>query len=607
MLRLNRIILSLAALFATVCGAGAANPNIVIQQLDYTYKFIPAKGGERLEKVEITENCTFRANRKEDTAQEVSYYDDSTLKLNKITGGDVSYGLMFNDDIFFDDSKAALVNVDLKKAGATAKTSISKTYIKPEFFNKVFISEPYAVELASYTFELPASMESRFTFEPRNIDPAKIVESTERKGNKIIKRFTLKDLPEPKHFGDAPSRNICAPQIVVRGHFRDVDELYKYLLTYIDPTDPGASAVEAKAREITAGCSTDAERIDAITRWVHDNIRYVAVEHGEFSHKPDQPSEVLRKLYGDCKCSASLLAAMFRAVGLDGRRVWIGTTSIADNWTDNPSISSGNHMIACVMLPADSIVFVDGTATYSNPPLLPTGIQGRQALIENGPEHPLTAFVPLLPASSNTWKSDFTIAPDADGSLSANGSVTLTGTFNSSLLYTLRSTPPARRQEVLKDLLLRDINGKTATIASENPEFDSYTVSGTVNNIPRPKNVGSELYIDLNSLPDIAGLKYELKERTEPGEQTNNSIIDQSLSFMIPAGLTAVDIPEPVEIKNRYFTASVSTPLSPDGSLITRRAVIEKQRAIIPLSDLKAYNADIARLQRACSANIILK
>ncbi|MDE5806093.1 MAG: hypothetical protein K2H58_07520, partial [Paramuribaculum sp.] len=159
MLRLNRIILSLAALLATVCGAGAANPNIVIQQLDYTYKFIPAKGGERLEKVEITENCTFRANRKEDTAQEVSYYDDSTLKLNKITGGDVSYGLMFNDDIFFDDSKAALVNVDLKKAGATAKTSISKTYIKPEFFNKVFISEPYAVELATYTFELPASME----------------------------------------------------------------------------------------------------------------------------------------------------------------------------------------------------------------------------------------------------------------------------------------------------------------------------------------------------------------------------------------------------------------------------------------------------------------
>ncbi len=603
---INRIILSFAAALLPLAAAEAANPNVVIQQLENTYRLIPAKGGEKLERVDITEQTTFRANRKEDTAIATAYYG-SYVKFNKASGGDVSEGVLFNDDAFFNDSKATRVIVDLKKAGATAKTTISTSYTKPEFFNKVFLTKPYAIENATYTFEIPASMESRFTFEPRNIPQGKLTESSERKGDKVIKRFTLTDMPEPRHFSDAPSRNICSPQIIIRGQFADVDEVYRYLMTYVDPVDPGAAAVEAKARELTADCSTDAERIDAITRFVHDNIRYVAVEHGEYGHRPDLPSEVLRKLYGDCKGSGSLLAAMFKAVGLDGRRVWIGTTSIADRWTDFPSTSGGNHMIAAIMFPGDSILFVDGTANTTPPPQLRIDIQGQQAMIENGPDHCLTALVPLLPPSSNAITSCFNITSDPDGNITAGGSVSYSGAVNSSIVHALRSSPPARHDKIFSKLLLSEINGKTAVVDSVDRQPDRLTLTGSVNGLNIIKQVGDELYLDLNPMTDIADLKFETKERTEPGELTYNALADHTLSFSIPQGMTVTDLPSPVEVKNKYLTASVTTSLSADGNAVSRRIVMERHRAIIPLDELKSFNADIARLQRACTASIILK
>ena len=110
--------------------------------------------------------------------------------------------------------------------------------------------------------------------------------------------------------------------------------------------------------------------------------------HGESGQRPDPASEVLRKRFGDCKGSAILTRDMLRAVGIDARLVWIGTRDIGTDWTDIPNISSGNHMISAVMLPGDSIMFLDGTSTYSTPGNQPYGITGCQAM-SRGHSRPL--------------------------------------------------------------------------------------------------------------------------------------------------------------------------------------------------------------------------
>lgn len=582
----------------------AARQNVVISNIDNRYTFVPDNSGSHVVAVDVREETTFRAERKGDTALAISYYSDD-VKLKKATGGNVTYGLMFDDDLFFDDAKGVVVAVDLKNAGSTGKSTVTTTYTKPEFFTKVLLTYPYAVESARYSFEMPASMASRYDIELRNIPDGLAEINTETKGNKVIKSVTISDLDEYKHFADAPSRNICAPMIVIRGHFADVDALYQYLYSYLDPVEPGASDVEAKARELTAGYDDVMAKIDTITRFVHDNIRYVAVENGELSHRPDHPSEVLRKLYGDCKGSASLLTAMFRAIGLDARRVWIGTNDIADRWSDNPSLSSGNHMISAVILDNDSIIFVDGTAVGVNVPATPGNIQGQQALIEGGEDDYILATVPVVDPSANMWRSYFTVDIAPDGVMSATGSMTLTGRYNAMIVQKMRSIAPANRDRYLDKVLLHEADGYSADVTGYNFERDSVVIAGRINNIGVVKKVGGEIYADLNPMPEISNYKFDLKERTEPGLLSANVLIETTYSLNIPDGMEAVDLPDDVNVDNGYLTASVTTRVC-DRQVI-RCIRLLCRRSLISVDALKGFNNDISRLQQACASVIILK
>ena len=53
--------------------------------------------------------------------------------------------------------------------------------------------------------------------------------------------------------------------------------------------------------------------IQSIVSSLHKEVRYTGVEFGESELKPQTPSEVLKRHYGDCKDKASLLVTMLRA------------------------------------------------------------------------------------------------------------------------------------------------------------------------------------------------------------------------------------------------------------------------------------------------------
>lgn len=603
---INRITFSLAVLlYACSSATAATETNVAITKLDKYYKFVPAKDGKTLERIDISSQTSLIARRAAETATVSEFYDsDKTLK--KATGGEVRYGAYSSRDIFFDDSKIVMVVVDLKKPGATGKATINTSYTRPEFFNKIYILDSYDIENATFTFELPASMESRFKFEPRNIPADKITTATERKSDKVITTITIKDIKDLKKFADSPSLNICAPQILIRGHFSDVNDLYRFLYKYIDNADPAAASVEAKAKEITAGCTTDAERIDAITRWVHDNIRYVAVEHGEFGQRPDHPSEVLRKLFGDCKGSATLIKAMLRAVGLDARTVWIGTKEIGDKWTDFPAICSGNHMIAAVMLP-DSIMFIDGTTRFYNPPHVPTALHGQQALIEDTPEKCLTVIIPSTPPSENTLATDFIIDLTPDGQTNAKGSMTYTGDWNRGLLYAINDTPPAKQKETLSKIILSQLKGKTAEV-SDNSEIGELTstLHTEITNIGKAKKIGNDFYVDLNMMPDIGSLKFDTKDRTLDGELSRTMAFDAKVTLNMPQQMKAVDASDPLSLSNPWFDAKVTTEITPDGRSVTRKMHFDLKQISVPVDKLNTFNSDLNKIVRACSSSIQL-
>ena len=597
-------ILILSVLTFSSAVASDVKPNIVIQQITDTYKFVPSKDGSSIDKVEHSSEIVFRANRVAGDAIAVAPYDDF-IKINKVSGEEKAYGSYFSDDVFFSDSKACMIKTSIKKAGGTAKASYRRTYTKPEFFCRVILPDIYDVENATVIFEIPSSLESRFSIDEKNIPEGMMEKNSGHKGNNLILTYNFKDIPTPTvGYADAPSINITSPQLLIKGHFADVNELYRYLHSYIDPNDPDGGAVETKAREITADCKDDAERIGAITDFVHNSIRYVAVEHGEFGQKPDFPSAVLSKAYGDCKGSAALLTAMLKAVGIDARLAWVGTDAIGQTWTESPNVSSGNHMIAAAMT-GDSILFIDGTSKFSKAGDLSLSIQGRQALIEDGPEKCIVATIPV--AATNTEKSDITLSMRPDGIMDIKGTITRKGSFFRSLLAKIDDTTPAKRPQLFGKLFAAEIPGSTSSEATYREEGRTSVISGTASVSGIIKNVGNDIYVDINPAPWINNMKFDLEDRKVGGKINGPCRYESTLSLKLSEGLEAGDLPKSVSVKSDWYTGSIDTKLSDDGRTVIRHFIYSIEKRDVDFKDLEEFNKGIVTLNRSASAKIVLK
>lgn len=589
-------------LLPAMCAGATLTDNIVIENKTDVYKFVASKDGSKLDRVEHSSEITFRANKSEGTAKTLAYYCDH-IKMGKASGGTTDYVPYFSDDVFFSDSKACRINAQIKKAGGKAKVTYKRTLTKPEFLTKIYLPDEQYIEQATIQFIIPLSLASRYDIEAVNLQADKYEKSVTEKGDERVITFTVSDIKTPEYFSDAPSMNITMPKLRVRGHFADHNELYRYLLGYITPTDPGEEAVKAKAKEITAGCRTDMERIAAVNDYVHSSIRYVAVEHGEFSHRPDLPSEVLRKLYGDCKCSAGLIRALLRAVGIDARYVWIGTNSIADDWTDVPSLASGNHMIAAVVMP-DTVMFLDGTASHNGVHSIPTAIQGQQAMIEDSPEKCMIRRVPVLPAETNMWRERIDLHLLPSGDMDVEGALSFTGAVRNSYAYMTDAVLPGKLQELYASTFEESVKGCRATSASCEMTDSVISISGKGSVSGKISSAGNEAFVDLNPMPSIASMKFEMKNRNVDGRFQSRKMYDIIHTLHLPEGYIAGSMPKDESIDNEWIQAEIKSIPSPDGKSIERRFMLKIKQLDVPLDQLESVNADIHRLARATTAKI---
>ena len=129
--------------------------------------------------------------------------------------------------------------------------------------------------------------------------------------------------------------------------------------------------ITAKAQALTAGEAGFTQKLQSVTQYLQQNIRYVGIEIGIGGWQPHLASEVLRNGYGDCKDKATLLKAMLDSVGIKATWVMVDTRRGSVD-PELPSIY-GNHMITAIEIPIG----------YKDPLLkaLITDHAGRQYLI----------------------------------------------------------------------------------------------------------------------------------------------------------------------------------------------------------------------------------
>ena len=88
-----------------------------------------------------------------------------------------------------------------------------------------------------------------------------------------------------------------------------------------------------------------ARRLVAALRFVQDEVRYLGIELGPYSHQPSQPSQVLARRFGDCKEKSLLLVTVLGALGIEAHTALVNSETGSGLADAPPSPYAFDHVI----------------------------------------------------------------------------------------------------------------------------------------------------------------------------------------------------------------------------------------------------------------------
>ena len=144
--------------------------------------------------------------------------------------------------------------------------------------------------------------------------------------------------------------------------WKDVGE-WQYQLLDKNETLP-AETVD-KVRGLTAGATSDLEKIRILYRYLKDKTRYVSIQFGIGGFKPFPAATVDKTGFGDCKALSNYMLQMLAACGVKGEYTILNTNR-RDFLPDYPSFGQNNHVILTVPLKdyADTLFLECTNPTY---------------------------------------------------------------------------------------------------------------------------------------------------------------------------------------------------------------------------------------------------
>ena len=238
--------------------------------------------------------------------------------------------------------------------------------------------------------------------------------------------------------------------------YRDWNHFSSWWWNLIEKQIDVSPAMRQKVRELTASCTTAQQRLDAIYKFVTNDVRYEAWEFGVHGYKPYNTSVIFERRHGDCKDKALLLCSMLREVAIVARPVLIyADPRRSEDDLSLPMVHHFNHCIAWLPeqdgLPAQ---FLDGTADLTPSDTLPEMDVGARVLVVE-PAGAALLDVPFTTPESNGERVDFQIELAVDGSAKVTMTQAPFGAVAVATRHDLVGAPAAMREQLERSLLRR--------------------------------------------------------------------------------------------------------------------------------------------------------
>jgi hypothetical protein len=378
--------------------------------------------------------------------------------------------------------------------------------------------------------------------------------------------------------------------------------------------------VIAKAKSLTAGATTDYDRVAAIGKFVQ-GLQYVSIQTGTGrggGYKPHSSAEVLAKAYGDCKDKANLMRALLKAVGIVAYPVAIYSGDpeyVREEW---PSPQQFNHAILAAALPGDKrmpsmlmhpslgqLLIFDPTDPETPVGDLPDHEQGSFALIVAGDRGGVMRM-PVTAPEANRLERDVRATIGADGSIAATLRERSVGQAATGERREFRSVPRADYDKGIESWVTHSVAGARVSniVVTDSESSNTFSLEADLAAARYGQLMQNRL---LMFKPAMVSRRSSLF-LTEPHRK--HPIVLPSLAstetarFKLPAGFQVDEVPEPVKLEAAFGSYSAVHTVE-NGELVFTRT-LTLRRSILPPEQYPAVRSFYERILAAEQAPAVL-
>jgi tetratricopeptide (TPR) repeat protein/transglutaminase-like putative cysteine protease len=481
----------------------------------------------------------------------------------------------------YSDLREKHITVKALGVGDTLEYRVRTTVTRPQVPGQFWFSYAFARNVVSRDEELEVSVPRGIALK---ISTPEVQPRIKDEGRRRIYTWKTANLDstsgekKPKaHKGAWPSVQVST--------FRTWEEVGHWYGELQKPEVAVTPLIRAKATELTAGLTSNEEKIRALYAFVSTKIHYVGLSFGIGRYRPHPAEEVLGNEYGDCKDKHTLLAALIKAAGYDAWPALVNSAGMVD--PDVPSPGQFDHVITVVQL-KNELLWLDATSGVAPFGMLFGTLRDQTALVipEGRPSKLMcTPAQPPFPSFSMVT----VIAKLAgDGTLTARFERTDRSDFEMYLRAAFRSLPQTRWQDLVQQISYSSsFSGVVTNVDASSPDDASSPFRFSYDYTRKEYGDWADRQIILPLPPlGLPPISADADRPTEPIELGPLTEVFYRSTLELPPEYDLV-VPKPIDLKREYAEYHATYSLKDHVLVGERRLTVT--RSEVALSELDAY------------------
>lgn len=423
-------------------------------------------------------------------------------------------------------------------------------------------------------------------------------------------RWSVENLPRPGLESAMPSRIEFAPLVDVTT-FPDWNAFAIWWWSFIEKEFVTTEAMRQKVRELTAGLDDERSRVEAINRFVAQEIRYNAWPFGTHGYEPYSAAAIFERRFGDCKDKSILLRQMLAEIGVEAIPVLIKAGfRRSDEPLEAAMVGHFNHCIAYVKPTADrGGYYLDATAAHNPVDYLRADDQGARVLHVDASGGSL-ADIDYVAAADNALVRRYRIELDPQG----DGKVELRDDSNGRQGVRLRTLFGGESGDLETNLAreLADGFGDVEIESVELSDLEDITTRAWLHTRFSARGIWTQQG-GRRTLPlgfDDIGMALVATEAE--ADRSHDVILDRpfaiesTVEYRLPDGLAVSALPDEVSIQEEGLLEYRQVTTQADGTIeVSRHFSIRAQR--VPLDRYGAFRDAMRRVRQAEERTIELR